>query len=145
LHNVMLNLSKQIVADGEGAKKFITINVTKARSLQGARNIAFSVANSPLVKTAIGGGDPNYGRILAAIGKTEENIFVNNLTIKFGKFTVVKNGKQIDNYNEKAVKEYMRWDSIEINIELNMGKNNFTVYTCDFTKDYIDINTDYRN
>ena len=145
LHNVMLNLSKQIVADGEGAKKFITINVTKARSLQGAKNIAFSVANSPLVKTAIGGGDPNYGRILAAIGKTEENIFVNNLTIKFGKFTVVENGQQIDNYNEEVVKEYMKWDSIEINIELNMGNNNFTTYTCDFTKDYIDINTDYRN
>ena len=145
LHSVMLNLSKQIVADGEGAKKFITINVTKAKTLQGAKNIGFSVANSPLVKTAIGGGDPNYGRILAAIGKTGENIFVNNLTIKFGKFTVVENGQQIDNYNEEAIKEYMKWDSIEINIELNMGKNNFTVYTCDFTKDYIDINTDYRN
>jgi len=145
LYKVMLNLSKQIVADGEGAKKFITINVTKARSSQGAKNIAFSVANSPLVKTAIGGGDPNYGRILAAIGKTEENIFVNNLTIKFGKFTVVENGQQIDNYNEEVVKEYMKWDSIEINIELNMGKSNFTVYTCDFTKDYIDINADYRN
>ena len=145
LHNVMLNLSKQIVADGEGAKKFITINVIKARSIQGAKKIAFSVANSPLVKVAIGAGDPNYGRILAAIGKSEENITVNNLTIKFGKFTVVKNGQQIDNYNEKVVKEYMRWDGIEINIELNMGKSNFTVYTCDFTKDYIDINTDYRN
>jgi len=145
LHNVMLNLSKQIVADGEGAKKFITINVIKARSIQGAKKIAFSVANSPLVKTAIGAGDPNYGRILAAIGKSEENIIVNNLTIKFGKFTVVENGQQIDNYNEKVVKEYMEWDGIEINIELNMGKSNFTVYTCDFTKDYIDINSDYRN
>ncbi len=104
LHSVMLNLSKQIVADGEGAKKFITINVTKAKTLQGAKNIGFSVANSPLVKTAIGGGDPNYGRILAAIGKTEENIFVNNIKIKFGKFTVVENGQQIDNYNEEAIK-----------------------------------------
>ena len=145
LHNVMLNLSKQIVTDGEGAKKFITINVIKARSMQGAKKIAFSVANSPLVKTAIAGEDPNYGRIIMAIGKSEENIVVNNLTIKFGKFTVVENGRQIDNYNEEVVKEYMRWDAIEINIELNMGKSNFTVYTCDFTKDYIDINTDYRN
>ena len=145
LHNVMLNLSKQIVTDGEGAKKFITINVIKARSMQGAKKIAFSVANSPLVKTAVAGEDPNYGRIIMAIGKSEESIVANNLTIKFGKFTVVENGQQIDNYNEKIVKEYMKWDAIEINIELNMGKSNFTVYTCDFTKDYIDINTDYRN
>ena len=145
LHNVMLNLSKQIVTDGEGAKKFITINVIKARSMLVAKKIAFSVANSPLVKTAVAGEDPNYGRIIMAIGKSEESIVANNLTIKFGKFTVVENGQQIDNYNEKIVKEYMKWDAIEINIELNMGKSNFTVYTCDFTKDYIDINTDYRN
>jgi len=145
LHNVMLNLSKQIVADGEGAKKFITINVIKARSTQGAKKIAFSVANSPLVKTAVAGADPNYGRIIMAIGQSKENIAPNNLTIRFGKFTVVENGKQIHNYNEEIVKEYMRWNAIEINIELNMGKSNFTVYTCDFTKDYIDINTEYRN
>ena len=145
LHNVMLNLSKQIIADGEGVKKFVTINVIKARSMQGAKKIAFSVANSPLVKTAVAGEDPNYGRIIMAIGKSKENIAPNNLTIKFGKFTVVENGKQIDNYNEEIVKNYMRWNAIEINIELNMGKSNFTVYTCDFTKDYIDINADYRN
>ena len=145
LHNVMLNLSKQIVVDGEGAKKFVTINVIKARSMQGAKKIAFSVANSPLVKTAVAGEDPNYGRIIMAIGQSKENIAPNNLTIRFGKFTVVENGKQIDNYNEEIVKNYMRWNAIEINIELNMGKSNFTVYTCDFTKDYIDINTDYKN
>ena len=145
LHDVMLNLSKQIVIDGEGAKKFITINVTKAKSIQGAKKIAFAVANSPLVKTAFAGADPNYGRIIMAIGKAEENIVVNNLTIKFGKFTVVENGHQIDNYNEEIVKEYMKWNALEINIELNMGKSYFTVYTCDFTKDYIDINADYRN
>jgi glutamate N-acetyltransferase/amino-acid N-acetyltransferase len=145
LHNVMLNLSKQIIADGEGAKKFVTINVIKARSMQGAKKIAFSVANSPLVKTAVAGADPNYGRIIMAIGQSKENIALNNLTIRFGKFIVVENGKQIHNYNEKIVKEYMNWNAIEINIELNMGKSNFTVYTCDFTKDYIDINADYRN
>jgi len=145
LHNVMLNLSKQIVADGEGAKKFVTINVIKARSTQGAKKIAFSVANSPLVKTAVAGADPNYGRIIMAIGQSKENITPSNLTIRFGKFTVVEKGKQLHNYNEEIVKEYMKWNAIEINIELNMGKNNFTVYTCDFTKDYIDINTDYRS
>jgi len=145
LHNLMLNLSKQIVADGEGAKKFITINVIKARSMHAAKKIAFSVANSPLVKTAVAGADPNYGRIIMAIGKSEENIAVNNLTIKFGKFTIVENGKQIENYKEKIVKEYMEWSAIDINIELNMGKSDFTVYTCDFTKDYISINADYRS
>ena len=103
------------------------------------------IKSCPLVKTAVAGADPNYGRILMAIGKTEENLIANNLTIKFGKFTVVENGQQVDNYDEEAVKEYMKWDAIEINIELNMGKSNFTVYTCDFTKDYIDINTDYSN
>ena len=141
----MENLSKQIVADGEGAKKFITINVTNARSVQAAKKIAFSVANSPLVKTAMGSGDPNYGRIIAAIGKSEESIAINNLTIKFGEFTIVENGRQIDNYKEELVKEYMGWEAIEINILLNMGDSNFTAYTCDFTKDYIDINADYRN
>ena len=80
-----------------------------------------------------------------AIGKSGENIAINSLTIKFGKFTIVENGQQVDNYNENIVKEYMKWDDIIIDIELNMGKSNFTVYTCDFTKDYIDINTNYRN
>ena len=80
-----------------------------------------------------------------AIGQSNENITPNNLTIRFGKFTVIENRKQIDNYNEEDVKDYMKWNAIEINIELNMGKSNFTVYTCDFTKDYIDINADYRN
>ena len=145
LHNVMLNLAKQIIADGEGAKKFITINIINARSTETAKKIAFSVANSPLVKTAIAGEDPNYGRIIMAIGKSEEDIAVNNLTIKFGKIIIVENGQQIDNYKEEDVKEYMKWDSIEINIDLNMGKNNFTVYTCDLNTDYININTDYRN
>ena len=145
LHNVMLNLSKQIVADGEGAKKFLTINIIKARSSQSAKKIAFSIANSPLVKTAVAGEDPNWGRIVMAIGKSEEVIIVDKLKVKFGEFTIVENGQQINDYNENDVKQYMKWDSIEINIEINMGKSNFTVYTCDFTKDYIDINTDYRN
>ena len=145
LHNVMLNLSKQIVADGEGVKKFLTINIIKARSSQSAKKIAFSIANSPLVKTAVAGEDPNWGRIVMAIGKSEEAILVDKLKIKFGEFTIVENGQQINDYNENDVKQYMKWDSIEINIEINMGKSYFTVYTCDFTKDYIDINTDYRN
>ncbi len=145
LHNVMLNLAKQIIVDGEGAKKFLIINVLKAKSVQSAKKIAFSVANSPLIKTAIAGEDPNWGRVIMAIGKSEETIAIDKLKIQFGDFTIVENGQQVHDYNEKIVKEYMKWESIIINIELNMGKSDFTVYTCDFTKDYIDINADYRN
>jgi len=145
LHKVMLNLSKQIARDGEGATKFVTVNVTKARSAQTAKKIAFSIANSPLIKTAIAGEDPNWGRVVMAIGKAEEDINIKNLRIKFGEFIIVEDGKQTEKYDEKIVKEYMQWDSIEINVELNMGENKFSVYTCDFTKDYIDINADYRS
>ena len=145
LHNLMLNLAKQIVADGEGAKKFVTVNVTKARSSQIAKKIAFTIANSPLVKTAIAGEDPNWGRIIMAIGKSGESISADKLKIRFGELTIVENGQQIENFDEKIVQEYMKWESIEINIELNMGEGSFTVYTVDFTKDYIEINADYRN
>ena len=145
LHNVMLNLSKQIVADGEGAQKFITVNILKAKTAQGAKKIAFSIANSPLVKTAIAGEDPNWGRILMAIGKAEEDIVVDKLSIKLGKLDLIENGQRAQNYDEEKMKEYMEWNSIEINVELNVGKNDFTVYTCDFTKEYININTDYRS
>ena len=145
LHNLMLNLAKQIVADGEGAKKFVTVNVTKARSSQIAKKIAFTIANSPLVKTAIAGEDPNWGRIIMAIGKSGESISADKLKIRFGEFTIVENGQQIENFDEKIIQEYMKWESIEINIELNMGEGSFTVYTVDFTKDYIEINADYRN
>ncbi len=145
LHNLMLNLAKQIVADGEGAKKFVIINVTKARSSQIAKKIAFTVANSPLIKTAIAGEDPNWGRIIMAIGKSGESINADKLKIQFGEFTVIENGQQIENYDEEIIREYMKWESIEINIELNMGEGSFTVYTVDFTKNYIEINADYRN
>ena len=145
LHNVMLNLSKQIVVDGEGAKKFITINILKAKSIQSAKKIGFSVGNSPLIKTAVAGEDPNWGRIVMAIGKSEEHIDTDKLKIKFGNITIVENGQQVQNYDEKLVKEYMKWNYIEINIELNIGKSNFTVYTCDFTNEYININADYRS
>ena len=145
LHKVMLNLSKQIVTDGEGAKKFITINVSEARSLSMAKNICFSIANSPLVKTAVAGEDPNWGRVLMAIGKTEENITLNKIKIKFGEITVAENGQISSQHDEELLKEYMKWDSIEISVELGLGEAYHKVYTCDFTKDYIDINADYRS
>lgn len=126
-------------------KKIITINVSKAQNQKAAKNIAFSVANSPLVKTAIAGEDPNWGRLVMAIGKSGENINLNKLNIAFGDFKIIKNGELINNYDEAIIKEYMQWDSIVINIEINIGEGNFTSYTCDLTKDYVDINTDYRN
>ena len=145
LKKLCLNLAKQVVVDGEGAKKFITINVINAKSLGSAKNIAFSIANSPLFKTAIAGEDPNWGRIAMGIGKSGELIDQKKLKIKIGNFIVAENGKISDSYEEKKLKEYMEWDSIEIEINLKLGNDAFKCYTCDFTHDYIDINADYRN
>jgi len=145
LHRLCLNLSKQIVVDGEGAKKFITVNVIGARSTAMAKNIAFSIANSPLVKTAMAGSDPNWGRIIMAIGKSGENVIPNKIQLKIGDFLVAEQSRASKDYKEKEVKEYMKWDSIIIEANLNIGNSSFTVYTCDFTHDYIDINADYRN
>ena len=145
LHNLCLNLAKQIVVDGEGAKKFITINVIGARSVTMAKNVGFSIANSPLFKTAIAGEDPNWGRIIMAIGKANENVHVSKIQIKFGNHMVAEQSKVAKDYDETNLKEYMKWDSINIEINLNIGNAFHTVYTCDFTNDYIDINADYRN
>ena len=145
LKKLCLNLAKQIVVDGEGAKKFITINVINAKSLGSAKNIAFSIANSPLVKTAVAGEDPNWGRIVMGIGKSGEIVDQKKLKIKIGNFVVAENGKISETYDEKKLKEYMKWDSIEIEINLKLGNDAFKCYTCDFTHDYIDINADYRN
>ena len=145
LKKLCLNLAKQVVVDGEGAKKFVTINVINAKSLGSAKNIAFSIANSPLVKTAVAGEDPNWGRIAMGIGKSGEIIDQKKLKIKIGDITVAENGKIADTYDEKKLKEYMQWGSIEIEINLKLGNDAFKCYTCDFTHDYIDINADYRN
>ncbi len=145
LKKLCLNLAKQIVVDGEGAKKFLTIKVINAKSLGSAKKIAFSIANSPLIKTAVAGEDPNWGRIVMGIGKSGEIIDYKKLKIKLGDFIVAENGKISDNYNEEKLKEYMKWDSINIEINLKLGSDAFECFTCDFTHDYIDINADYRN
>ena len=145
LKNLCLNLAKQIVVDGEGAKKFLTIKVINAKSLGSAKNIAFSIANSPLVKTAIAGEDPNWGRIVMGIGKSGELIDPKKLKIKLGSFIVAENGKISDSYDEEKLREYMQWDSILVEVNLKLGSDAFECYTCDFTHDYIDINADYRN
>ena len=145
LKNVCLNLAKQIVVDGEGAKKFVTIKILNARSQISAKKIAFSIANSPLVKTAIAGEDPNWGRIIMGIGKSGEKVDNSKLTIKFGELPVAEGGRVSESYDEKKLKEYMKWDSILVEVNINQGSDAFECYTCDFTHDYIDINADYRN
>ncbi len=145
LHSVLLNLSKRIVADGEGASKFITINVIKSANQEDAKKIAFSIANSPLVKTAIAGEDPNWGRIIMAIGKSGIDIKLKKLSINFGNIKVIDKGQLINNYKESEVADYMKSQSIDLSINLNMGLKKFTVYTMDLTKKYIEINADYRS
>ena len=145
LNNVLLNLAKRVVSDGEGASKFITINISKCKNELDAKKIAFSIANSPLVKTAVAGEDPNWGRIIMAIGKAGPKVNLNKLSLKFGNLTIVESGKLNQNYDEKITSNYMKGENIEINIEIFTGKKNFTVYSMDLTKKYIDINTDYRS
>ena len=145
LHSVLLNLAKRIVADGEGATKFITINIKKSKNQGDAKKIAFSIANSNLVKTAIAGEDPNWGRIIMAIGKSDVDIDLKKLSIKFGEIKIIEKGQLVKNYKEKDVANYMKSKSIDISINLNMGLKNFTAYTMDLTKKYIEINADYRS
>ena len=145
LKKLCLNLAKQIVVDGEGAKKFLTISVINAKSLGSAKKIAFSIANSPLVKTAVAGEDPNWGRIIMGIGKSGEIVDIKKLKLKIGNIIVAENGRISESYDEEKLKEYMKWDSVEIEVNLKLGNDAFKCFTCDFTHDYIDINADYRN
>jgi len=145
LHSVLLNLSKRIVADGEGANKFITINILKSKNDNDAKKVAFSIANSPLVKTAIAGEDPNWGRVIMAIGKSGININLKKLSINFGNIKIIDKGQLVDSYKENEVANYMKDQMIDISVILNMGSKNFTAYTMDFTKRYIEINADYRS
>ena len=145
LNKVLLNLAKRVVADGEGASKFIKINVKNCKSENDAKKIAFSIANSPLVKTAIAGGDPNWGRIIMAIGKAGIQVDIEKLLLKFGNFNIIQNGKIHINYNEKEISDYMKSDNIDIQVDISNGSKNFTAYTMDFTKKYIEINSDYRS
>ncbi|MFL2895161.1 MAG: bifunctional glutamate N-acetyltransferase/amino-acid acetyltransferase ArgJ [Candidatus Pelagibacter sp.] len=145
LNKVLLNLAKRVVADGEGASKFITIDIQGCKNEDDAKKIGFSIANSPLVKTAIAGEDPNWGRIVMAIGKAGIQINYEKLSIKFGNISVIHNGKLNSNYNEDEVSEYMKSDSIDINVYISNGSKSFKVYTMDLTKKYIEINGDYRS
>jgi len=145
LNKVLLNLAKRVVADGEGASKFITISVNDAKTDTDAKEIAFSIANSPLVKTAIAGEDPNWGRVVMAIGKSQAQIKMNKLAIKFGDIQIVHKGKLDKSYNESETIKYMKNSDIEINVSIGSGNKNFKAYTMDLTTKYIEINSDYRS
>ena len=145
LNKVLLNLAKRVVADGEGASKFITITVENCKSENDAKKIAFSIANSPLVKTAIAGEDPNWGRIIMAIGKAGVSINLDKLSLKFGELFIIQNGKLNTNYDEALASEYMKNDTIHIQVDTFNGSKNFTAFTMDLTKKYIEINSDYRS
>ena len=145
INKVLLNLAKRVVADGEGASKFITINLINCKTEIDAKKIAFSIANSPLVKTAIAGEDPNWGRIIMAIGKAGVSFNIDKLSIRLGDINIIQNGKLNANYNEDETSTYMQNHDIEINVSIFTGSKNFTAYTMDFTKKYVEINADYRS
>ena len=145
LEKVMLDLSHQVVRDGEGATKFIEINVSGAKSKKDSWKIGMSIANSPLVKTAIAGEDPNWGRIVMAIGKSGAVAERDKLKIYFGNILVAENGWVSPSYNEKLAADYMKRQDLIISVDLGIGRFKSTVWTCDLTHSYISINADYRS
>lgn len=145
LEEVMTDLAHQIVRDGEGASKFVTVNVSGAKSAKAAKKIGLTIANSPLVKTAIAGEDPNWGRIVMAVGKSGEEADRDRLKISIGGIAVADNGMVVPGYDEAPVARHMKGQDIDIDVDLRIGKGAATVWTCDLTHDYISINADYRS
>ena len=145
LHGVMRSLAQQVVRDGEGATKFVEIRLTGAASPADAQRAAMAIANSPLVKTAIAGQDPNWGRIVAAIGKSGAEADRDRLSIRFGDILVAANGFRHPDYREEDAAAYMRRAELVIGVDLGLGPASRTVWTCDLTHRYIDINADYRS
>jgi glutamate N-acetyltransferase/amino-acid N-acetyltransferase len=145
LSAVMLDLAHQIVKDGEGAQKFIEVQVSGAASDGDAKLIAMSIANSPLVKTAIAGEDANWGRIVMAVGKSGAKADRDRLSIRFGPHLVAENGLRASGYSEETVSDYMKANNLVIKVELGVGGSDFTAWTCDLTHGYIVINADYRS
>ena len=145
LDGVLLDLAHQVVKDGEGARKFIEVTVEGAASDKAAKRIALSIANSPLVKTAVAGEDANWGRVVMAVGKAGEKADRDRLAIWFGGTRVAHEGLRDPAYDEAAVSELMRRPSVPIKVDLGLGKGSATVWTCDLTKEYIAINGDYRS
>ena len=145
LRSVMLDLAHQVVRDGEGATKFVEVQVTGAASDTDAKTVGLAIANSPLVKTAIAGEDPNWGRIVMAVGKSGAAADRDKLTIRFGDILVAEEGWVADSYTEEAGASYMKAQDLKISVDLGLGSGTSTVWTCDLTHGYITINADYRS
>lgn len=145
LDDLCIDLAKQVVRDGEGASKFITVNVAGAESDGAAKRIALSIANSPLVKTAIAGEDANWGRIVMAVGKAGEKAERDKLAISVGGTVIARDGAAVDGYDEAPVAAHMKGQEIDIDVDLALGDGKATVWTCDLTHGYISINADYRS
>ncbi|MDX2209046.1 MAG: bifunctional glutamate N-acetyltransferase/amino-acid acetyltransferase ArgJ [Sphingopyxis sp.] len=145
IHAVALELAQLVVRDGEGASKFITISVTGAVSDASAKGVALSIANSPLVKTAIAGEDANWGRVVMAVGKAGEPADRDKLSIRFGDTQVARDGLPVDGYDEAPVAAHLKGSDIRIGVDLGLGDGRATVWTCDLTHGYISINADYRS
>ncbi len=145
LHGVMLDLAHQVVRDGEGATKFVEVRVSGAMNVTDARKVAFSIANSPLVKTALAGSDPNWGRIVMAVGKSGATADRDRLTIRLGDVLVAEKGMVAPGYREAEGAAHMRGENIRIGVDLGLGPGAATVWTCDLTSRYIEINADYRS
>ena len=144
LNSVLLNLAKRVAADGEGSSKFVEVQVYNCKTENDAKKIAFSIANSSLVKTALAGEDPNWGRIVMAIGKSNVKINPNKIIIRLGNNKIIEKGQLSNFYNENELSKYMKNEKIEIIVDLCIGNKNFTAYTMDLTKKYVEINSDYR-
>ncbi len=145
LDSVMIDLAQQIVRDGEGASKFVTVTVSGAASARAARRIGLTIANSPLVKTAIAGEDANWGRIVMAVGKAGEKADRDRLSIAIGGVTITENGQLVPGYDETPVAEHMKETEIDIDVDIGIGRGRAIVWTCDLTHGYISINADYRS
>ena len=145
LHGLMLNLAHQVVQDGEGATKFVEIAVTGAATDADAKIHGMAIANSPLIKTAIAGQDPNWGRVVMAVGKSGAAADRDRLSIRFGDIEVAKDGWRSPDYSEEAAAAHMKGQNIVIGVDLGLGDGKATVWTCDLTHGYIDINADYRS
>ncbi|MGO4337561.1 bifunctional glutamate N-acetyltransferase/amino-acid acetyltransferase ArgJ [Labrys sp. KB_33_2] len=145
LDGVLLDLAQQVARDGEGARKFVTVEVRGATSKQAARRIGMSIANSPLVKTAVAGEDANWGRVVMAVGKAGEEADRDRLAIWFGDIRVAADGERDPSYDEEAVSAYMKGQAITIRVDIGLGEASDRVYTCDLTKEYVAINGDYRS
>jgi glutamate N-acetyltransferase/amino-acid N-acetyltransferase len=145
LRGVMMNLAHQVIRDGEGATKFVEVRVTGAASGPDAQKVAMAIANSPLVKTAIAGQDPNWGRIVAAIGKSGAEADRDRLTIKFGDILVAENGWRNPAYQEADGAAYMQQAELVISVDMGLGQSARSVWTCDLTNRYVEINADYRS